>query len=241
MNDLLNRCGLHLSKRQLQQLWAYHRLLRHHDADLNLTRIRNFDNMVVKLYADSILPAVHTTLPSPLLDLGTGPGMPGIPLKIFRPDLHILLAESRQQRINFLKIVVDTLDLPGLEVVARGIASDYNRPVAGVITRAVEPIADTLARVQGCLAKDGMVLFMKGPQCDQEIENAASQFSQAFDFAEDIAYRIPHTPHRRRLVGYRRTTAPLAAEDKGGPGAGPPHQTTVIESKSMAGGGARYW
>jgi 16S rRNA (guanine(527)-N(7))-methyltransferase RsmG len=234
MNDLLNRCGIHLSKRQLLQLWAYHQLLRRHDADLNLTRIRNFDNMVVKLYADSILPALHATLPSPLLDLGTGPGMPGIPLKIFRPDLHILLAESRQQRIDFLKIVVGALDLPGLEVVARGIASDYNQPVAGVITRAVEPIADTLARVQGCLVKDGMVLFMKGPQCDQEIENAASKLSQAFEFAEDIAYRIPHSPHRRRLVGYRRITAPLAARDKETSDAMHIHRIKVIESNSNA-------
>jgi 16S rRNA (guanine(527)-N(7))-methyltransferase RsmG len=163
MDALLKRCGINLSAGQLKQLWAYHQLLRRHDAELNLTRIRNFENMVVKLYADSILPALHAPLPSPLLDLGTGPGMPGIPLKIFRPQLHILLAESRQNRIDFLKTAVSTLDLPGLDVVERGIAPDYDRPVAGVITRAVEPIADTLARVAGCLVQNGMVFFMKGP------------------------------------------------------------------------------
>ena len=84
--------------------------------------------MVVKLYADSILPSLqYPQLPSPLLDLGTGPGMPGIPLKIFRPDLHILLAESRQQRVHFLKAVVAELNLPGLEVIERGIAPDFDR------------------------------------------------------------------------------------------------------------------
>jgi 16S rRNA (guanine527-N7)-methyltransferase len=133
MDALLRRCGLRLTGDQLDQLWAYHRLLRRHDADLNLTRIRNFENMVVKLYADSMLPAIETTLPSPLLDLGSGPGMPGVPLKIFRPELHVLLAESRGPRIEFLKRVVGELGLPGLEVVERGIAADFDRPVAGVM------------------------------------------------------------------------------------------------------------
>ena len=98
MGTLLLRCGINLAPSQLKQLWAYHQLLRRHDAELNLTRVRNFENMVLKLYADSILPALHSPLPSPLLDLGTGPGMPGIPLKIFRPDLRILLADGRQNR-----------------------------------------------------------------------------------------------------------------------------------------------
>jgi 16S rRNA (guanine(527)-N(7))-methyltransferase RsmG len=211
MDALLNRCGIHLAPSQLNQLWAYHRLLRRYDAELNLTRIRNFDNMVLKLYADSILPALHAPLPSPLLDLGTGPGMPGIPLKIFRPDLHILLAESRQSRTDFLKTAVSALGLPGLDVVDRGIAPDYDQPVAGVITRAVEPIADTLARVAGCLIQDGIVIFMKGPRCDGEIETASTSFASTYELADDIPYQIPHTPHRRRLVIYRRTVKPIHA------------------------------
>ena len=232
MDALLQRCGIRLSAAQLNQLWRYHQLLRRHDEELNLTRIRNFENMVVKLYADSMLPALHADLPSPMLDLGTGPGMPGIPLKILRPDLHILLAESRQHRSEFLNAAVADLDLPGLEVVGRGIAPDYDRPVAGVITRAVEPIADTLARVAGCLEKGGMVIFMKGPGCDNEIEKASQLFAGSYELREDIYYRIPHTPHRRRLVCYRRKTAPMKAAEthplKN------PHRIRVLESESNA-------
>jgi 16S rRNA (guanine527-N7)-methyltransferase len=209
MEALLNTCGINLAASQLKQLWAYHQLLRQHDAKLNLTRIRNFENMVVKLYADSILPALHAPLPSPLLDLGTGPGMPGIPLKIFRPDLHILLAESRQHRTEFLQTAVSALALPGLEVVERGIAPDFHRPVAGVITRAVEPMAATLARVAGCLVKDGMVVFMKGPGCDEELDRAVKQFSSAYLLEADIPYQIPNTVHRRRLVLFRRIVDPI--------------------------------
>ena len=230
MDALLKRCGITLSGVQLDQLWVYHQLLRRHDAELNLTRIRNFENMVVKLYADSMLPALKAALPSPLMDLGSGPGMPGIPLKIFRPDLHILLAESRQQRIAFLKTAVDALHLPGLEVVERGIAPDYHRPVAGVITRAVEPIADTLTRVAGCLVRDGVVIFMKGPRCDEEIAAAAQELSDTYELVEDLPYQIPHTPHRRRLVRYRRKTALVQAIQTPPPAS--THRMRVIGSES---------
>ena len=232
MDALLKRCGIDLAANPLKQLWAYHQLLRRHDAELNLTRIRNFENMVVKLYADAILPALHIPLPSPLLDLGTGPGMPGIPLKIFRPDLHILLAESRQNRSDFLKTAVSALGLSGLDVVERGIAPDYDRPVAGVITRAVEPMADTLTRVAGCLKKDGMVIFMKGPRCDEEIETAAQTFASAYELAEDIPYQIPHSPHRRRLVVFRRKIESIHAGGKSQ--YIEKHRIKVIESESNA-------
>ena len=214
MDRLLERCGIHLNAMQLRQLWTYHQLLRRFDTELNLTRIRNFENMVVKLYADSILPALQTSLPSPLLDLGTGPGMPGIPLKIFRPDLHILLAESRQNRVDFLKNAVSTLGIPGLEVVERGIAADYSRPVAGVITRAVEPMAQTLARVAGCLERKGTVIFMKGPQCEEEMKKAATNFTSIYKLMEDIHYNIPNTINRRRLVIFQRNINPVKANGR---------------------------
>ena len=232
MRVLLQRCGIHLAPLPLKQLWAYHRLLRRHDAQLNLTRIRNFNNMVLKLYADAILPALHTPLPSPLLDLGTGPGMPGIPLKIFRPDLKILLAESRQTRTAFLKTAVAALALSGLDVVERGIAPDYDRPVAGVITRAVEPMADTLARVAGCLIKGGRVIFMKGPRCDDELARASTTFASDYELTGDIAYHIPQTPHQRRLVVFRRTVEPIAA--KGPSQLVQKHRIRVIESEGNA-------
>lgn len=232
MNALLKGCNINLAPAQLQQLWAYHQLLRRHDAELNLTRIRNFENMVLKLYADAILPALHAPLPSPLMDLGSGPGMPGIPLKIYRPDLHILLAESRRQRSDFLKTAVSALGLSGLEVVERGVAPDYDVPVAGVITRAVESMGDTLMRVAGCLVRDGRVIFMKGPHCDVEIENASNACATDYELIEDIPYEIPHTPHRRRLVVFRRTTRPIPARRP------PPmmqkHRIKVIESESNA-------
>ncbi len=203
-------CGVALSRRQIEQLWLYHGLLRSHNPELNLTRIHNFANMVLKLYVDSVLPAQLTALPSPLMDLGSGPGMPGIPLKIVRPDLELVLAEGRAKRVAFLREVIDRLGLVGISVVDRNISATYTQPVAGVITRAVETIDQTLARIQGCLAQDGRVVFMKGPGCEPEIEQAGRQFEGRYALVEDRAYRLGQTANERRLVVFRRLDAPPA-------------------------------
>ena len=208
MAELLQSCGLNLAPAQVQKLWHYHRLLRQGNLELNLTRIHNFTNMVLKLYVDSILPGHLMKLPSPLLDLGTGPGMPGIPLKIAYPHLEIILAESRQKRVVFLETALQALELHGLEVAGEKITAAFETPVAGVITRALESIALTLERITGCLDKDGLVIFMKGPNCDSEIAEARERWGQNYRLSEDHPYSIPGTTHQRRLVVFQRTGEP---------------------------------
>ena len=212
MGKLLAACGVALSGRQLQLLWTYHQLLREYNPELNLTRIHSFENMVLKLYVDSILPARFVDLPSPLLDLGTGPGMPGIPLKIAYPDLEVILAESRGKRVEFLNLAVERLGMKGLSVVGQGVTPAFQEPVSGVITRAVETIGGTLDRIRGCLNSEGLAVFMKGPNCDEEIRDAQSpRFSDDYLLIKDQTYHIPSTPHERRLVVFRRSGKPLWA------------------------------
>ncbi len=210
MDALLRNHGIALSRHQVEQLWTYHQLLRQYNPELNLTRIHNFEGMVLKLYVDSILPGRLIELPSPLLDIGTGPGMPGIPLKIAFPHLRVLLAESRAKRVEFLKIAVERLGLREVEIIGRGIGASFEDPVAGVITRAVETIDETLDRVRGCLAKGGLAIFMKGPHCDDEIRAAESgRLRERYRLLRDLPYSIPHTPNERRLVVFEKMDEPI--------------------------------
>lgn len=209
MAAILGFAGITLSEYQLGQLWSYHNLLRENNTRLNLTRIHNFTNMIEKLYVDSILPGTLVTLPSPMMDIGTGAGMPGIPLKIAFPETRVILAESRQNRVAFLENAVSLIGLQDTPVYGKKIFPRCNLPVAGIITRAVEHIEHTLERIQGCLAQKGLALFMKGPGCTDEIEAAKMRFSDTFRLLQDIAYTIPHTSHQRRLVIFERKSAPL--------------------------------
>lgn len=204
LESLLSGCGIRLDRTQLDQLWQYHRLLRSANADLNMTRIHNFENMVLKHYVDSLLVLKYVDLPAPLVDMGSGPGLPGIPLKIARPDLPMILAEPRGARAEFLEQVRDQLGLANLEVFAGKVNRKFPHRVRGVITRAVASIPETLTRVAGCLEPGGRMIFMKGPDCDAEIAEARVSHAESFRFEADHHFTIPGTPHARRVVVYER-------------------------------------
>ena len=105
LEAILKGCGIFLTSDQIDSLWSYHQSLRTANDRLNLTRIHNFENMVLKHYADSLLVLKHLELPSPLIDMGSGPGLPGIPLAIARPETRMILAEPRGARAEFLSEV----------------------------------------------------------------------------------------------------------------------------------------
>ncbi len=199
------QAGLELTPRQAEQFWIFHQFLREQNETLNMTRIFEFDAMVLKLYIDSALVGKLTALPSPLLDIGTGPGFPGIPLAILHPEVQFLLSEGRHQRNRFLQQSVDRLGLRNVEVLGHRIAPDYDRSVQGIITRAVETIPETLQRVMRCLLPGGKAIFMKGPECDEEIAQAEKRYARWYITRDDIHYRLPESDHARRLVVFERT------------------------------------
>lgn len=204
LQAILETCGITLNPHQYDLLWAYHGMLRAANPDLNLTRIHNFENMVLKHYADSLLVLRFTELPSPLIDMGTGPGLPGIPLKIARPDVQMTLAEPRGARVEFLNDVVLRLGLKHVDVLGSKIGPRSTRKVAGIITRAVASIPETLDKVANSLLPGARMLFMKGPECDDEIRDARTSHAESFREFADHAYQIPYTTHNRRLLIYER-------------------------------------
>jgi 16S rRNA (guanine527-N7)-methyltransferase len=216
LDAILRGCDVSLDSTRLDLLWRYHQMLRKANAELNLTRIYNFENMVLKHYVDSLLVLKLVDPPSPLIDMGSGPGLPGVPLKIARPDLPMILAEPRGARADFLGAVIDKLGLKEIEVYPRKLGADYPGKVGGVVSRAVASIPETLDRVAGCLNPGGRMIFMKGPECDSEIEEARDSHFESFRLIDDHAYEIPGTTHRRRLVVYERLDAPPPSPRRAG-------------------------
>ena len=204
-------CNLSLTDEQYKQLWKYHTLLREKNAEYDLTRLYQFDTMVQKHYIDCIMVAklLNWELPSPLLDIGTGAGLPAIPLKIACPETQLLLAEGRHKRIKFLREVIEELHLKNIEVIEGKIYPTFHQQVQGVITRAVESIPQTLDRVKNCLVPGGVAIFMKGPHCDEEKKEAIETFGYDYKCMEDIPYAIPKTTHHRRLIIFKRKNSQM--------------------------------
>lgn len=193
-----------------QQLTRFFHLLMENQRAENFTRLLSLRDVAIKHFIDSLMVTRLTTLSYPLLDMGTGPGFPGIPLQIDAPERRIILAEGVQKRVNFLKDVREKLELKNLDIIGRNINETFLYPVQGVITRAVEDARNTLGNVLYCLQTGGRVFLMKGPNVDPEIPMALDKWGEYFTLENDFAYQLPNTPHNRRLLVFRKIKpAPL--------------------------------
>jgi 16S rRNA (guanine(527)-N(7))-methyltransferase RsmG len=217
MRELLTRSGIELAPAALDKLWRFHQLLRERNQDRDLTRLIEFESVVIKHYVDSMYVGKLIRLPSPLVDVGTGAGFPGIPLKIGYPDVELILAEMRPRRVVFLNDAIRILGLKNVKTFDKRVVSrSFTEPVRGVITRAVEPIAKTLLRTSGATDSGSQIIFMKGPGVDEELREAVRDFKRDYRLLRDEPYTLPHTPHERRLVVFERITPraePIAASD----------------------------
>lgn len=193
-----------LTHEQRLQLAQFYVLLMENQKKENFTRLLTLREIGIKHFIDSLIVPQLYPLQFPLLDLGTGPGFPGIPLKILFPDKKIILAEGVQKRVHFLKHVRTEMNLSELDILGKNIQSDFNYPVQAVITRALEEVHNTLTKVEQCLPQGGLVYFMKGPSVDPEIKLAREKGLGPFHLLKDIAYTLPHTPHQRRLLVYEK-------------------------------------
>lgn len=125
LNKHLSDFDIVLSDTQLKQFEKYYELMIDWNEKINLTGITEPDEVCIKHYADSISLSKYYSLSSQkVIDIGTGAGFPGIPLKILYPDLNITLLDSLNKRINFLNIVIDELGLTNVECI-HGRAEDF--------------------------------------------------------------------------------------------------------------------
>ena len=199
-----------VSHSQRAQLAHFYQLLMQNQEKENFTRLLKIRDIAIRHYIDCLIVASLTDLQFPLLDMGTGPGFPGIPLKILYPDKKIILAEGVQRRVEFLKHVREEMKLPQLDIIGRNVNPFFMYPVQGVITRAVEDVNNTLTNVLSCLQTGGKVYFMKGPNVDPEMDAITPEVAQYYKLEMDKAYSLPETTHHRRLLVYKKIKqAPL--------------------------------
>lgn len=211
--DIFKNHGFSCSHQERQKLARFYILLMENQEHQNFTRLLKMKDIAIKHFIDSLVISELCKLQFPLLDLGTGPGFPGIPLKIRFPDEKIILAEGVQKRVEFLKATRENLNLSNLDIIGRNIDDQFVYPVNGVITRAVEDIPNTLRNVLNCLQLGGKIYFMKGPNVDPELTMIPEKLLEYYRLEKDIAYDLKHTENHRRLVIFKKIkNAPLPEE-----------------------------
>lgn len=153
-----------------QPLMAYLALLLRWNRTYNLTAVRDPHDMVVRHLLDSLAAVPYLDGAGTLADLGTGPGLPGIPLAIARPSLRVALVESNGKKARFLREAVRTLRLDNAQVhECRAEALDRPGAFDAITARALAALADILGFGGHLLRPGGRLLALKGARPDAEI------------------------------------------------------------------------
>lgn len=203
--------GLSLSARQLQALQAYLSELITWNQRLNLTAIREPQLMVRRHLIDciSIVPFLQPS--GRIIDVGSGPGLPGIPIKILCPDKIVTLLEPRRKRANFLRHVIRTLQLTDIQVLETRIQSlrpdDIPMPDE-TITRAFIDNEDFL-RASGMLLRfHGACILMHGPKGLNFLEKVSKRLpSMGLAALAPRQFLLPFGDEERTVLFFERVTS----------------------------------
>ena len=187
-----------LSGEQLSQISIYIDLLLRWNARMNLTAVRDEENIVTRHFGESLFAARITGRDFPagsrLLDIGSGAGFPGLPIKIFAPHLHVTLIESNHKKATFLREVVRALRLDNVIVVAQR-AEDLPASASELVTlRAVERFKSVLPIAARLVAPKGRLVLLIG----RDHVQTASGLS---NFRWDSAQPLPNSTSRIVLIG----------------------------------------
>ena len=174
----LERLGVAADGVTLDRLARYHALLTEWNARIDLTAVLDPEEMVDRHYLDSAAPLALGLIPqgARVIDVGTGAGLPGIPLCILRPDLRVTLLDAQRKRVTFLQAAIEALDLPAQAVHMR--AEDAARDEARreaydvAVSRAVAATPTLLELTLPFVRVGGRAIARKGPGPQAELEQA---------------------------------------------------------------------
>lgn len=177
----LEKLSVTLSEQQLEQFELYYDMLIEKNKVMNLTAITEFDEVLEKHFLDSVslIRAVDLQQPLKVMDLGTGAGFPGIPLKIVFPNLKITLADSLNKRVLFLQEVIQALGLTDIEAV-HGRAEDLAREKSQrqqydlCVSRAVANLSTLSEYCLPFVKIGGKFVSYKSGDCNEEVTNSKS-------------------------------------------------------------------
>ncbi len=179
----LEEFNIEINEEQIKSFEKYMNLLLEWNEKINLTAITQPDEVKLKHFVDSLTVLKYINDDDKVIDIGTGAGFPGIPLKIMNENTKITLLDSLNKRINFLNIVIETLNLRNIQAIhgrAEEIARNklYREKYDVAVSRAVANLSTLTEYMLPFVKVGGKCICMKGANVNEELERAQNAIKE---------------------------------------------------------------
>lgn len=200
---------IHLTEENLVAFDLYLRELQKWNEKINLTSIHSEKEIILKHFLDSLSVVPHLTQVSSLLDIGSGAGFPGIPIKIALPSLKVTLIDSVRKKIDFQSHIIRTLELKGIMAVHgrvqdKEILEKWAGCFDGVIARAFSDLKSLLSLGAPFLKLGGVLLAMKGKIPGEELRQLSPSLKTPYRFIKTVHFLLPFSSIKRTLLLFQR-------------------------------------
>lgn len=204
--------GVTLSEKQLDLLIIFLEGLWSWNQRMNLTGIAEKREMLIKLLLDPLVALPYLPSSGTVLDIGSGAGIPGLPIKIARPEFEVHLLESKAKKVSFLKDMIRKVGLKGIKAY-RGRAEERDAlptlfNVYDMVTaRALAPLKKTIGICSPYIRPGGLLVTFKGSNIFHEIENSQSLIEELhFRVDTNTPYYLPEIQEERYLLILKKVT-----------------------------------
>ena len=196
LDECLAEMNLTATEQQKKQLVGFVEMLNKWNKAYNLTSVRDPEQMLIRHIMDSLAVSAHL-VGERFIDVGTGPGLPGIPLAIMNPDKHFVLLDSLGKRIRFQKQVQFDLGIDNISSVeSRVEAYEPEEKFDGVLSRAFASIEDMLHWCHHLPADNGCYYALKG----QLAEDDMTKIPEGYELTDVIKLSVPRLDEQRHLL-----------------------------------------
>jgi 16S rRNA (guanine527-N7)-methyltransferase len=204
-----NTFGIHLDGKVIESFELYLKELLKWNQKINLTAIRSEKGIVLKHFLDSL--SVYPYIPKTcsLLDIGSGAGFPGIPLKITQPTLEMTLIDSVRKKVDFQRHIIRMLGLKGIEAIHgrvqdKGILQGLGGRFDITLSRAFSDLRTLLILGFPFLEKGGRVISMKGEVDNKEIRLLTETEGARYRLQKTISLTIPFSSFKRTILLFEK-------------------------------------
>ena len=201
--------GIHLNEKAVEAFDLYLKELIRWNQRINLTAIRTEKGIVLKHFLDSLSACPYLPKVTAVLDIGSGAGFPGIPLKIVQDNLEITLIDSVRKKVDFQRHIIRMLGLKGIEAI-HGRAQDKEilQSMGGrfdlVISRAFTDLQTLLLLSFPFLKKDGIVFAMKGRSEGEEIRFLSKAEKSRYSLQKTVHLSLPFSDFKRTILLFEK-------------------------------------